>query len=111
MIGKIISIKPNSKVSEIIKLMNKTSISQIPVIEKGKVVGLVTESNLLEKNSEEIKYLEAKDLMKESPPLISENVEISAIISLLKHFPIILVSKKGKLVGLITKADLINNLL
>lgn len=110
MIKNIISAKSEDKINRIIKLMNKHSISQLPVLEKDKVIGLITESSILNNNSENIRTLKAKDLMIEAPPLIAENTNISAITSLLKYYPLILISKKGKLKGLITKSDLLNSL-
>lgn len=111
MIKNIIKTKPEDKASEIIKLMNKHNISQLPVLQNGKAVGLVTESSILKKNLEDIKSMKTKDLMAEAPPIISEDTKISVITSLLKYYPIVLVSKKGKLEGLITKSDLLNNLI
>src|SRR3989304_2247180 len=46
-----------------IKLMNKNEFSQLPVLQAGKVVGLVTESSILEKDLEQIGNLEAKEIM------------------------------------------------
>ena len=100
MIKKIISVKLEDKVSNIIDLMNKHKISQLPVLQSGKVVGLITESSILEKDLEQIKNLKVRDLMIESPPLISVDTKISVVSSLLKHFPIVLVSEKGKLTKL-----------
>ncbi len=111
MIKNLIKAKPKDKASDIIKLMNKHAISQLPVLQGGKVVGLITESSILEKDLEEIKNLKVKDLMIEAPPLIAEDTGISVILSLLKYYPLVIISKKGKLIGLITKADLINSLL
>ena len=111
MIKNIILAKSEDKISKIIKLMNKHSISQLPILEKDKVIGLITESNILEKNLEDIGNLVVEDLMIEAPPLIAENTKISAVISLLKYYSLVLILKKGKLKGLITKADLLNSLL
>jgi len=107
MIKKVITVKQNDKVSDVVRLMTRHDISQLPVITKGKVIGLVTESSILEKNLEGIKNLKVKDLMMETPPLISQNTKISVVSSLLKHFPIVLILEKGKMVGLIAKSDLL----
>lgn len=107
MIKKMITAKPEGKVSDVIKLMNRYKISQLPVLQNGKVIGLVTESSILEKDLEQIKDLKVKDLMIEAPPLISESTKISVISSLLKHFPVVLISERGKLRGLVAKSDLL----
>lgn len=111
MIEKIIKAKPEDNASSIISLMKKNNISQLPIFKKSRVVGLVTESSILEKRLKEIKNLKAKDLMKETPPIINKNTKISVITSLLKHYPIVLVSKEGRIEGLIAKSDLLNILI
>ena len=50
MIKNIISVNQNEKISNIIKIMNKHSISQLPVLDNEKVIGLVSESSILNKN-------------------------------------------------------------
>ena len=48
MTQKIISVSPNNNINESINKMKKFSISQLPVIEDQKVVGLVSESTLID---------------------------------------------------------------
>ena len=90
--------------------MNKHKISQLPVINNGHVVGLVSESSILSKNLNEIKKLRTRDLMDNSPPLISVDTKIEVIRQLLMYYPIVLVKNKETISGLITKADLIKSL-
>src|SRR3989344_1403446 len=49
MIKNIISVNQNEKISNIIKIMNKHSISQLPVLvnERGKLIGLITKADLI----------------------------------------------------------------
>src|SRR3989344_9439107 len=44
---KIISISTKTKIKEAIELMKKHSISQLPVINKKKVIGIVSETTIL----------------------------------------------------------------
>ena len=48
--------------------------------------------------------------MEETPPILSKTTSIKVISNLLRHYPTVLVSENGKLVGLITKADLLEKL-
>ncbi|MDO8741328.1 MAG: CBS domain-containing protein [Candidatus Woesearchaeota archaeon] len=107
MIKKIISLKPNDKVDEAIKLMRKHAISQVPIVERNNVVGIVSEATIINNIGKDIASLELKDIMEETPPIISKNSSMGLVSDLLKHYPIILVADKGKLEGLITKADLL----
>ena len=106
---KIIGIKPLDTVKEAIQKMRGFEISQLPVIVDNKVVGLVSESTLLDAvTKKDIKFV--KDIMAETPPIVSKKASINAISGLLKYYPIVLVSDEGKLVGLITKSDLLRKL-
>ena len=106
---RVVSVAPNDSVKESINKMKKYGISQMPVLDGQNVVGLVSESTLLDalmsKKSNKI-----EEIMEESPPTVSKTASVKVVSSLLKHYPIVLVSESGKLVGLITKADLLAKL-
>lgn len=107
---KIISVMPKTNINEAIKKMKKYEISQLPVVDKGKCLGLVSESILLDeiiKGSQEKKI---KEIMKDSPPIVPLKSNIDIISNLLKFFPMVLISDNGKLKGLITKADVIRKI-
>jgi len=106
----IITIKNSEKVSEVIKIMKNKAISQIPVLNKNKIVGMVSELSILSKELNEIKNLTAEEIMNTAPPTIDQNAGIHVIKQLLRFYPLLLIEEKGKLIGVITKADLINNL-
>ena len=106
MTKKIITLKPSEKAAEAIKLMSSKNISQIPVVEGNNVIGLVSESSALE-NAEKIEDSNVTEIMDEEPPIVTITTTVSVVSSLLKHYPIILVKKKGTLVGVITKSDLL----
>jgi len=110
MVKGIISVDVQMKAREIIELMNKHTISQVPVLERDNVLGIVTESSILNKDLTDIEQLTAKDLMIEPPPILSETAKISVVAYLLKSYPMILIKKEGKLEGLVTKADLLKAL-
>ena len=107
---KMISVMSSTQINEAIKKMKKHEISQLPVIDKGKCLGLVSESILLDeiiKGSHERKI---KDIMKDSPPIVPMNSSVDVVSNLLKFFPMVLVSDSGKIKGLITKSDVISKI-
>lgn len=106
----IITAKPSDKAIDVIKLMSSKNVSQIPILDGHNVVGLISESSALE-NFEKLKNSSAKDIMSEAPPIISFDTRIAVISDLLKHYPIVLVKKKGILNGVITKSDLLSKAL
>ncbi len=107
---KIVSVAPNDDINESINKMKKFGISQMPVIEGHNVVGLVSESILLDALMNKKDKKTAVDIMDESPPIVSKTASIQVVSNLLRHYPMIMVSDSGKLIGLITKADLLARL-
>lgn len=89
--------------------MKKFGISQMPVLEDHKVIGLVSESILLDALMNK-KDKKIEDIMEETPPIVSKTASIKIVSNLLKHYPVVLVFESGKLIGLITKADLLSKL-
>ncbi|MFH0867743.1 MAG: CBS domain-containing protein [Candidatus Woesearchaeota archaeon] len=106
---KIISVAPDNDIKESINKMKKFGISQMPVIDDHKVIGLVSESTLLDALMSE-KGKNIADIMEEAPPIVSKRASIQIVSNLLKHYPMVLVSESGKLIGLVTKADLLAKL-
>ena len=104
---KVISIKPSDSIKEAISKMKRYEISQMPVVENNKLVGVVSEAIILDALSNGKDVENVREIMEDCPPLISENSSASAVSGLLKYFPIVLVSQKGKLKGVITKADML----
>ncbi len=105
---KIISLKPEAYLKEAIDKMRSHGISQIPIIDK-EIIGLVSESSILEQIQEgkDIKELKIKDVISETPPMVSEETDIELITQMLKYNPMILINKYGKITGIITKADIL----
>jgi predicted transcriptional regulator len=106
---KIISVLPSEYIKDAISKMKKLGFSQLPVIEDNKAIGLISESIILNSLIEN-KGKIIEDIMESPPPVISADTSALAISGLLKYFQMVLVSKKGKLIGVVTKTDLLANL-
>ena len=107
MTKKIVSVSPNSLVQEVVNKMKKYAISQLPVIDKDKVVGYLSEAIVLDALMQGKKDVKVNEIMEEVPPTIDKNASISIVSDLLKIYSMVLVMEKGKLLGLITKSDII----
>lgn len=106
---KILSVKPKSKVKEAITLMRKHQVSQLPVIENNHLVGLVSESSILDALLDGKAEL-VEDIMKEAPPVVAKNSTLPMVSAVLKHYPLVVVQEHGKLVGVIAKSDLLSKM-
>ena len=102
------SVSPSDHISDAIKLMKEKDISQLPVLEGGKCIGSLSESDIVELVAAhaDLKKPLVREVMKESFPVIPANSLVDVVASLLKHYSAVLVEKDGRLSGIITKADL-----
>jgi len=105
--SRVISIGKNDFVLDVINIINSKGISQLPVVERGNVIGLVSESSILSAGVDDIGKKRVFEIMTESPPIIDKHANLEMIVQLLKFYPILLVKEAGKLIGVITKADVI----
>lgn len=105
---KIISVKSNDKLDTAMELMKKHAISQMPVVKDNAFVGSISEETFIrEYDKIKSKKIEVEQVMDESFPTISENMPISLIRDILKEYSAIIVVKRGKPVGIISRADLL----
>lgn len=110
---KVSFAEMGDKVKEIIQVMKKKGISQIPVMAMGKVCGLITEGDILSRiaeHPEKINFLKAEEVMEEVPPIVSVNAGQKTLLELLKNNQIVLVMEKGEIVGIISKSDLLGKI-
>jgi len=108
----VITVRPNDTVEYAVHLMDKYGISQIPVLdEHGKIIGTVIDTTLLRKVSEEktenIFKRKVAEIMDPPLPALPPTAKTSTITGLLSEYPAVLIVDKGKLVGIITKIDII----
>ena len=110
--NKVISIQKDEQIAKVVQLMKEHGYSQIPVFDKKHSVGSISEKTILRqilsgKDMEQISKLSVESIMEEAFPQVSEDAPLSLISSLLQNYPAVLVSKKGSVTGIITKADLL----
>jgi len=102
----IISLRSDDSIKDAIKKMKKHAISQMPIIEDNNAVGFVSEAVILDSLMQQ-KGEKVKDIMQDSPPVVSKQTNINLISNLLKFYPIVIISENGKLRGVITKSDVL----
>ena len=109
MTKKIISIKSESKIKEVVELMNKRSLSQIPILDGGQNLGSITAKKIQKVITDSHDMINSEvDLIKELPfPEIEKDWDIKDISNLLSNYPAVLVKEFGNYIGIITDADLL----
>ncbi len=103
----VIFARPNDKVAKVSELMVKYAISQLPVIDNGKVIGTVTERGIVRNLSPTIAERSVEEIMEAPLPSVPEGASISTIRPLLEDHPGVLVVKRGEVIGIITRSDLL----
>lgn len=110
---KIVSIRPDEKVSKAWIIMKENDYSQLPVIdERGRIMGGLTIQVIPDQKSDLVstEKLLVKDVMKDSFPVVGKDSRLATISAILRLEPAVLVVEKGKAVGIITKYDLVDNM-
>ena len=115
-----ITITPQTTLPEAHRLMDKYFVRRLPVIHKGKLVGIVTRGDIREAQAStattlsvyELNYLldqiPAKEFMAYKPITISPDATIAEVARLMLQYKVggLPVVENGELVGIITETDL-----
>ena len=108
----IATIQSTEKVHAATALMKSTGFSQLPVLLGDMPVGSISERGVFDllrkgRTMDELKDTVISGIMDESFPVVSENTPISSVTTMMSNSDAVLVARKGKIVGLITNADLL----
>ncbi|MBI2102471.1 CBS domain-containing protein [Candidatus Woesearchaeota archaeon] len=98
---------------EVIKTMKNKGISQLPVLSKEKLCGIITEGSILRKmleHPENSNLFKAEDVMEEAPPIVTLNTGFNTLSVLLRDHPVVLVAERGDIKGIISKSDLLGKI-
>ncbi len=104
MVRNIICAGPSETIDKVGKDMWKKGISQMPVFEKNRLIGMITERAIISENNKKKKVCE---IMSPPPPVFDKSTPISNVKEFLMNNQAILVSDRGKIVGIITRSDLL----
>jgi len=110
------SARKSDYAEDIIKIMHEKDFSQIPVLDGGGCIGMVTENSLMkflqERTHKPLTTTRVKDVMDTPPIVIDISTKVTEnILSLFNDSKCLLVSDNAKIMGLITKIDAIRGLM
>jgi len=105
----IVKLKPSNTLHDAIKKMHELSISQIPVFVNSEIMGVVSEDgivrHLVDLGEAELKKAKLADTMDAIPPIVDFDTPANVLVPLIRYSKCILVSKKSKIIGIITASD------
>jgi cystathionine beta-synthase len=110
--GKIVTATSQSKVKDVIATLKELGISQLPVVDKGKLKGVVGEVDLLRHLVSGEKTLESNiaGLIEGDYATVTPETKIELLQSVLSDAKVAIVSAGDDLKGIVTKIDLIDYL-
>lgn len=105
----LVSSQKSDSIKDAIGLMNKTSVSQIPVMENGEVVGSLTDNKLLARIIEnpELKDANVSDVMEELMKFVALDSTLDVLSSMVEKEKAVLVRDAAHQVHIITKHDIL----
>ncbi|PMB74057.1 inosine-5-monophosphate dehydrogenase [Candidatus Bathyarchaeota archaeon] len=106
----VLFARPEDNVLKISEIMVRHAISQIPVIDGRKVVGTITEESIIRKLGSNIANEKVKNIMDPPLPIVSEETNISVVRPLLERRQGVLVARGKKVIGIITRSDLLKTI-
>lgn len=111
MSAPVISASPDQTIAEVVEIMRANSISQLPVIRKTLPVGCISESAIVDALEDgrlnRTKEVLVRDFMEAGMPTLPPSTDLERIVHILQNYHAVLVVDAGKVVGVITKHDLI----
>ncbi len=108
----VITVAPDEALKNVSKLMEEYNISQIPVVKNGVQIGGISEAKLVHemtsgKDPTTLSTMKVKDIMSEGFPVVTANTDVDALSRLVDFNPCVLIVEKEKLVGIVTKSDVL----
>ncbi len=108
----IVSVQAREKVKRASDMMRESGYSQLPVFDGSQPVGSVSEFGILTQlrdgsSMEDVGERAVRQIMSEAFPVISEDVPLETVTTLLSTSRAVLVGKKGQINGIITSSDVL----
>jgi cystathionine beta-synthase len=106
----IVTAKPDARLRDVIDQMKSLSISQLPVVDKGKMRGIVAEVDLLRALVSGGKTLESPiaEVVEDDYATVTPNTKIELLQGVLADAKVAIVEDRDEIVGIVTKIDLID---
>jgi cystathionine beta-synthase len=106
----IVTARPDARLREVIDQMKTLSISQLPVVEKGRMRGIVAEVDLLRALVTGGKTLDSPiaEVVEDDYATVTPNTKIELLQGVLADAKVAIVEERDEVIGIVTKIDLID---
>ncbi|MCA1603769.1 MAG: pyridoxal-phosphate dependent enzyme, partial [Acidobacteria bacterium] len=108
--ASLVWVAPAAKVGDALAKMNEMGLTQIPVLEDGRPVGSLRENRVLAKVVRNLELLESPvgEVMEASFPTVDVDASSNEVTRRLQSSPAVLVEEYGRIVGIITRHDVLD---
>ena len=108
----VLSSEPSTPVAQLAKQMKESDIGALPITEKGKFVGIVTDRDIVVRalaDGRDISKLTAREIMSSGPTCCKEDEDIDKAVALMeksqiRRLPV--VNAQEQLVGILSLGDI-----
>ena len=106
----LVSVSPSDTVVDALGKMDDLGLSQIPVLEEGRAVGSLRENRCLAKvvRNRELLNSPVSEVMEASFPTVDVDASSGEVTKRLQTSPAVLVEEYGRIVGIITRHDVLD---
>ncbi len=107
--SRVETLASNLKLEQAIQAMSRSHHRGFPVVEGGKLVGIITQSDLAQRKKEENEATFLRDVMTTQPITVNPNTPLVDVLYLLNRYQLsrLPVTEGSKLVGIVTRSDII----
>ncbi|HEY1392902.1 MAG TPA: CBS domain-containing protein, partial [Methylibium sp.] len=110
--GGVVSVEPQDTMLTAFQRMRLADVSQLPVLDGGKLVGVIDESDVLLKVQSDAAHYAAtvQTAMTASPQTLAPNASLAELRKVLDSGLVAIIADAAGFYGLITRYDLLNHL-
>jgi cystathionine beta-synthase len=106
----LVSVTPANTVAEALEKMDDLGVTQMPVLEEGRAVGSLRENRVLAKvvRNRDLLNSRVSEVMEASFPAVDVDVSSSEVARRLQTSAAVLVEEYGRIIGIITRHDVLD---
>jgi predicted transcriptional regulator len=105
----VIHTNSGDSLEDAVRILEEHGFSQMPVIDSGVPVGSISTDQIVrtmtDQDIKKVSHLLVRDIMGDSFPTVSPTNDANTVSRILEKNPAVLVLEKGKVIGVVTKHD------
>lgn len=106
----VIFANPHESVLKASETMVRNAVSQLPVLDRGRVIGTITEESIVRNLRSNLANEKVKNVMDSPLPSVPEEASLDVVRAVLERSPGVLVKKGLEVVGIVTRSDLLETI-